>query len=109
MNAPESAMEEELRARIDQVELLHRQVEALKRDLEVKNALLTSYTRTDVGSVPSEEWDPTFPAYVGVANRTGYKIVDKAVFFARRLPGYLWVRTRRDRLRPATIDPSLGT
>jgi hypothetical protein len=33
-----------------------------------------------------------FAAHVGVANRAGYRIVDRTVFLVRRLPGFLWLR-----------------
>jgi hypothetical protein len=91
---PHTALEVELKARTDQVELLHRQVDALKRDLEVKNAFLTSITSVEDGTVRSNQPSNLveFPPHVGVANRAGYKIVDRIVFIARRTPGFLWVR-----------------
>ena len=93
MEPPESSLAAELRARNEQVELLHRQVKALQRDLAVKEELLESII--DVDGSPGRSatlGDMRYPDYVGVAHLAGYRMVDRIMFAVRRLPGFLRVR-----------------
>ena len=80
------ALESELSERMNEILLLHTQLEMLRKDLEVKESFLNSVPaarKTPVGALGYE-----FPADVGKTSVIGYRAVDDVVRLIRRSPGW---------------------
>ena len=81
-----TALESELTDRMNEIWLLHAQLDMLRRDLEVKDSFLKSVP--DARKTPVEALGYQFPPDVGKTSVIGYRTVDHVVRLIRKLPGW---------------------
>ena len=82
----DSAPEPELTDRMNEIWLLHTQVEMLRKDLEVKDSFLKA--APTVRRTPVEALGYEFPPDVGKTSVIGYRAVDDIVRLIRKSPGW---------------------
>ena len=94
-------LESELSDRMNEIRLLHTQIDMLRRDLEVKESFLNSVPTAH--KTPVEALGYEFPIDVGKTSVIGYRAVDDIVRLIRKFPGWSlfskWA-WRNDRYRP---------
>ena len=71
---------------MNEILLLHAQLEMLRKDLEVKESFLNSVPAAR--KTPVEAFGYEFPTDVGKTSVIGYRAVDDVVRLIRRFPGW---------------------
>lgn len=86
------ALESELTDRMNEIWLLHTQLEMVRKDLEVKESFLQSVP--NARKTPVETLGYDFPPDVGKTSVIGYRAVDRLVRLIRKLPGWSRISER---------------
>lgn len=81
-----AALESELADRMEEMWLLHTQLDMLRKDLEVKDSFLKSVPTAR--KTPVEVLGYEFPPDIGKTSVLGYRAVDRAVRLIRKFPGW---------------------